>query len=68
VNLAGVQIILNMREKMDQMQKEFNRFFEYLRDYAARDFFNQNPQAQQALVPTRRLEPQKAQRDKNTQR
>ena len=57
VNLAGVAIILNMREKMDQMQSEFNRFFEYLRDYAARDYFNQNPQAQQALVPTRREVP-----------
>src|SRR5919204_1350321 len=38
VNLAGVEIILNMREKMDQMQREFNRFFEMLRDYAAQDF------------------------------
>src|SRR5215210_836318 len=34
VNLAGVEIILNMREKMDQMQSEFERFFEYLRTHA----------------------------------
>src|ERR1044071_6232194 len=34
VNLAGVEIILNMREKMDQMQREFNRFLESLRNYA----------------------------------
>ncbi|REJ79252.1 MAG: MerR family transcriptional regulator [Acidobacteria bacterium] len=34
VNLAGVEIILNMREKMDAMQKEFERFFEYLRTHA----------------------------------
>ena len=34
VNLAGVEIILNMREKMDTMQKEFERFFEYLRTHA----------------------------------
>src|SRR6516164_10555089 len=27
VNLAGVEIILNMREKMDAMQREFERFF-----------------------------------------
>ena len=26
VNLAGVEIILNMREKMDAMQREFERF------------------------------------------
>lgn len=34
VNLAGVEIILNMRQKMDAMQKEFERFFEYLRNHA----------------------------------
>src|SRR5215204_1880627 len=54
VNLAGVEIILNMREKMDQMQREFNRFFEYLRDYAARDLAQQDPNAHEALVPARR--------------
>ena len=35
VNLAGVEIILNMREKMDSMQREFERFFEYLKDHAS---------------------------------
>ncbi|MGH9840464.1 MAG: MerR family transcriptional regulator [Blastocatellia bacterium] len=55
VNLAGVEIILNMREKMDHMQHEFNRFFELLRDYAAQNAAAQNdPQAFQALVPARR--------------
>jgi MerR family transcriptional regulator/heat shock protein HspR len=55
VNLAGVEIILNMREKMDQMQREFNRFFEMLRDYMAEQTAVENdPQAYQALVPTRR--------------
>ncbi len=34
VNLAGVEIILNMREKMDAMQREFERFLEYLRTHA----------------------------------
>lgn len=34
VNLAGVEIILNMREKMDAMQREFERFFHYLRTHA----------------------------------
>ena len=34
VNLAGVEIILNMREKMDAMQREFERFFEYIRSHA----------------------------------
>lgn len=34
VNLAGVEIILNMRAKMDEMQREFERFFEYLKAHA----------------------------------
>ena len=34
VNLAGVVIILNMREKMDAMQREFERFFSYLQSHA----------------------------------
>lgn len=34
VNLAGVEIILNMREKMDAMQREFERFFEYVKTHA----------------------------------
>src|ERR1700759_3851148 len=33
-NLAGVKIILNMREKMDAMQQEFERFFSYLKSHA----------------------------------
>src|ERR1700730_3637063 len=34
VNLAGVEIILNMREKMDAMQHEFERFFNYLQNHS----------------------------------
>ena len=34
VNLAGLEIILNMREKMDAMQHEFERFFQYLQSHA----------------------------------
>jgi len=34
VNLAGVEIILNMREKMDAMQREFERFFDYLKTHS----------------------------------
>ncbi len=56
VNLAGVEIILNMREKMDAMQKEFERFLEYLRSNAgefSREFedFSQS----EALIPISRL-------------
>ena len=31
VNLAGVEIILNMRRKMDQMQREVNEFMSYVK-------------------------------------
>src|SRR2546421_4443686 len=34
VNLAGVEIILNMREKMEAMQREFERFLSYLQSHA----------------------------------
>jgi MerR family transcriptional regulator/heat shock protein HspR len=56
VNLAGVEIILNMREKMDKMQSEFERFFEYLRSHAD-EFANQNNvfADREALIPISRL-------------
>lgn len=54
VNLAGVEVILNMREKMEEMQREFNRFFEFLREYAAHGMTQQDINAKEALVPIRR--------------
>jgi len=36
VNLAGVEIILNMRRKMEQMQEEINEFVAYVRDELTR--------------------------------
>ncbi len=56
VNLAGVEIILNMREKMDAMQREFERFFEYLRTHA--NEFSQHVETfsgSEALIPVSRL-------------
>lgn len=56
VNLAGVEIILNMRAKMDEMQREFERFFEYLRAHA-RDLAKPTDISDsEALVPTIRPE------------
>jgi MerR family transcriptional regulator, heat shock protein HspR len=56
VNLAGVEIILNMREKMDAMQREFERFFDYIRNHA-NDIStnNQNLADSEALIPISRL-------------
>lgn len=56
VNLAGVEIILNMREKMNQMQSEFERFFEYLRTHA--DEFSHRVEIfseTEALIPISRI-------------
>jgi len=56
VNLAGVEIILNMREKMDAMQREFEQFFEYLRTHAGE--FSQKFETfseSEALIPISRL-------------
>ena len=56
VNLAGVEIILNMREKMDSMQREFERFFTYLQAHAEEfsHFTEVPPPEAGALVPTTR--------------
>src|SRR5688572_12933081 len=57
VNLAGVEIILNMREKMDAMQHEFERFFAYLQTHAEELTNFAEPQADgpsDALVPINR--------------
>ena len=55
VNLAGVEIILNMREKMDAMQQEFERFFQYLQSHAEElTNFDAAPEGSDALVPLTR--------------
>ncbi len=56
VNLAGVEIILNMREKMDAMQREFERFFSYLQEHAEEfaHFTEVPPPEAGALVPASR--------------
>ena len=56
VNLAGVEIILNMRQKMDQMQHEFEQFFEYLKTHAS-EFSRQSEafSSSEALIPVSRF-------------
>jgi len=56
VNLAGVEIILNMLEKMKQMQHEFEGFVQYIRDNLGQEFFSKEQNFKSALVPRRRLE------------
>jgi MerR family transcriptional regulator/heat shock protein HspR len=56
VNLAGVEIILNMREKMNRMQHEFENFLSYIRENIAQEMFTADESAKSALVPRRRIE------------
>lgn len=56
VNLAGVEIVLNMREKMEAMQREFERFFDYLRTHANEISPRIDPDLEsEALIPVSRL-------------
>jgi MerR family transcriptional regulator/heat shock protein HspR len=56
VNLAGVEIILNMREKMDAMQREFEQFFNYLRSRAGEFSRQVDPGLEtEALMPVSRF-------------
>ena len=54
VNLAGVEIILNMRRKMEAMQMEMDRFVSLLREELQRRQGTSTGSASQALV---RVEP-----------
>jgi MerR family transcriptional regulator/heat shock protein HspR len=56
VNLAGVEIILNMREKMNRMQHEFENFLRYIRENIAQELFTTDESTKSALVPRRRIE------------
>jgi MerR family transcriptional regulator/heat shock protein HspR len=56
VNLAGVEIVLNMREKMEAMQREFERFFDYLRSHANEFSSRADVNLEsEALIPVSRL-------------
>jgi len=50
VNLAGVEIILNMRRKIEQMQSEVNEFMEYVKGEMARGLEDWEQRLSTALV------------------
>ncbi len=50
VNLAGVEIILNMRRKMERMQDEVNEFMEYVKHELARGLGDWEQRLSTALV------------------
>ena len=50
VNLAGVEIILNMRQKIEQMQHEVTEFMEYVKHELARGLGDWEQRLSTALV------------------
>ena len=50
VNLAGVEIILNMRQKMDRMQREVNEFMGYVKQELTRGLGDWEERLGTALV------------------
>jgi MerR family transcriptional regulator/heat shock protein HspR len=54
VNLAGVEVILSMREKMEQMQREMEDTILQLREELAREI-RRREEMRNALVPVRRI-------------
>src|SRR5436853_5622405 len=45
VNLAGVEVILNMRQRLEEMQSEMQGFIEYVE----REFTNRSPELNQKI-------------------
>ncbi len=54
VNLAGVEVILSMREKMEQMHREMDETIRQLREELAREI-RRREEIHNALVPVRRI-------------
>ena len=50
VNLAGVEVVLNMRQRMEEMQNEMHQFIEYIEQEIATRSPEMNERIQHALV------------------
>ena len=53
VNLAGVEIILNMRKKIERMQQEVNEFMDYVRHELSRGLGDWEQRLNTAIVRAR---------------
>jgi len=62
VNLAGVEIILNMREKMSAMQRQIEEFVESLNQEMTLRLRQQQQRAETSLIPVVRFSPVPAQK------
>jgi MerR family transcriptional regulator/heat shock protein HspR len=54
VNLAGVEVILSMRDKMEQMKREMEETIQLLRDDLEREM-RRREEMRTAIVPVRRI-------------
>jgi len=54
VNLAGVEVVLSMREKMEQMQRDMEQTIQLLRSELEREI-RRRDEMHNALVPVRRI-------------
>ena len=54
VNIAGIAIILQMRERMEEMNRQMQSFVEYVRSEMLTRFHQASPGATGAIVPLRR--------------
>jgi MerR family transcriptional regulator, heat shock protein HspR len=54
VNIAGIAIILQMRERMEEMNRQMQSFVEYVRSEMLTRFQGGAPSAAGAIVPMRR--------------
>ena len=50
VNLAGIEIILNMRERMTEMEREMKALVEFMRRELSGQFADRGPRSETALV------------------
>jgi len=57
VNIAGIGIILNMRERMEQMQHQMQDFVQYVQQEVMLRAQTNQPRKDDALVPVRRSAP-----------
>ncbi|MCC6389024.1 MAG: helix-turn-helix transcriptional regulator [Bryobacterales bacterium] len=65
VNLAGVEIILNMREKMGAMQRQIEEFVARLNLELATQPLGSEPEPVNTLIPVVRAAPVAVKRDKH---
>ncbi len=54
MNIAGIGIILQMRERMEEMNRQMQSFVEYVRSEMLTRFQQAAPGAAGAIVPIRR--------------